>query len=270
MLCGTRSFSDIDDGGGSRASSPRPPKLSKLKQSLSLDRGKKQIGNPYSKEGLDKFEKLVAELEAKKEEVLLKKKKKASSDQDSTSTTIVRFKYNSDTGDWIPIIVRLQPEAEKAESSKEKPIRAPPTPTTTEEKGVIVKQEEAAGEKKVEKGATCRHFWASTMMIVAVVLVVVVLIVSCCFVLIGRAFVVCSATILWYVVPMMMNSEASGISWDWKVYGKRLMISTTDKWLASRKLGVAPPPSSSSMNVKKKGSDHVILVSKPRRSAVHD
>ncbi|KAJ6808261.1 uncharacterized protein M6B38_166335 [Iris pallida] len=233
MFCGTRSFSgDIDDGG-SRASSPRP-KLSKLKQSLSLDRGKKQISNPYSKEGLDKFEKLVAELEAKKEEVLLKKKK--GSDQDST-TTIVRFKYNSDTGDWIPIVVRLQPpeEAKKA-------LRA--STTTTEEREVVTK-EEAAGEKKVERSIDVQHFWA--MMIVVVV---VVLLVSCCFLLIGRAFVVCSATILWYVLPMVNNSEGS---WDWKVCGKRLMIST-DKWLA-RNLGVVAPSSSSSssssMNVKK-------------------
>ncbi|KAJ6801969.1 uncharacterized protein M6B38_192860 [Iris pallida] len=235
MFCGTRSFSgDIDDDGGSRASSPRP-KLSKLKQSLSLDRGKKQISNPYSKEGLDKFEKLVAELEAKKEEVLLKKnKKKKGSDQDSTTTTIVRFKYNSDTGDWIPIVVRLQPpeEAKKA-------LRAS---TTTEEREVVIK-EEVAGEKKVGRSIDVQHFWAMRI----VVVVVVVLLVSCCFLLIGRAFVVCSATILWYVAPMMNNSEGS---WDWKVCGKRLMIST-DKWLA-RNLGVvAPSSSSSSMNVKK-------------------
>ncbi|KAJ6806205.1 uncharacterized protein M6B38_176115 [Iris pallida] len=208
MLCGTRSFSDVDEG--SRAPSSRPrPRLSKLKQSLSLDRGKKQFSNkinPYSSEGLDKFEKLLAELAEKKKQVLLRKGYNNDDGDDS-----VRFRYNSDTGDWVPTIVKKPAETKKK-------VRVP------KEKEVV---KQHVGNKVV---INKRSRWNAHSHCWLIALLLLLLLLSCF--MFGRAFVVCSATIVWYLVP----------NWNLK------RLSTDPKWLGRNYLRVNAPAYSSSMN----------------------
>lgn len=219
MLCGTRSFSDIDEG--SRAPSSRP-RLSKLKQSLSLDRGKKQTissKNPYSSEGLDKFEKLLAELAEKKRQVLLRKGCYNDDDGDGS----VRFRYNSDTGDWVPTIVK-KPAAE----TKKKQVRVPKEKEVA--KQLVGNDNKVAIDKRSRWNAHS-HDCRLINVVVVVVLLLLLLIILSCF-MFGRTFVVCSATILWYLVP----------NWNLK------RLSTDQKWLGRNYLRVNAPAYSSSTN----------------------
>lgn len=223
MFCGTRSFSCVDadaDDEGSWASSRRrpkkPPPTSKLKLKLKqkkkksslsvvLGRSAKNRPNPYSASGLDKFEKLLAELEAEKREILLKKKGSGGDDT-------VRFRYSS-AEERIPIVIK-----------RPQPPPPPPSPAKKKKKK---KKNAAAAAEEVEKlqlvatNSTREVFddksrrsacwnWRSVpwwAVVAALVLLCMVF---------GRAFAVSWAAILWYMVPMMKWDGGRRRSWNLK------------------------------------------------------
>ncbi|KAJ6814845.1 uncharacterized protein M6B38_138545 [Iris pallida] len=198
MFCGTRSFSHVDDG--SWAPSPRP-KRSKLKKSLSvLDSRAKPNTNPYSAHGLDKFERLLAELDARKKSVLALK--------NGSSEDTVRFRY-ANTDDWIPIVIKRphpSPPPPPPKKEEKKAAAAAPVAAAAE----VEKLEAADGvasaaedhRKVAEKRRPTRWEWSVQSWAVVVVVVLMCLV-------FGRAFAVCCATILWYVAPMMKCGESS-------------------------------------------------------------
>ncbi|RWR77959.1 hypothetical protein CKAN_00646400 [Cinnamomum micranthum f. kanehirae] len=93
MFCG--SFSHVDDDpltprSSSSFTSPSssPPRKSRRKEK-----------NPYANRGRDKFEALLADLEARREKIMAKV-----GDKD---VFLVRF-AQSDTRDWVPIVVKAK------------------------------------------------------------------------------------------------------------------------------------------------------------------
>ncbi|ONK59900.1 uncharacterized protein A4U43_C08F12110 [Asparagus officinalis] len=199
MFCGKRSFSQIDT-----EPLPTSPKGSKLKQSLSMTKKKKQSSssNPYSTSGLDKFEKVLEELDKKKEKILLRAR--------SQGGATVRFTYRSDSDDWIPIIIKKREPREakdaKAKSSRPRVTKrlssAPPSmkvekglEVTKEPKEVVTESKDIIKVKKrgVYGWGVC--FWSLVIVLVLVLLVF------------GRSFAICWTAIWWYLVPLMKGKS---------------------------------------------------------------
>lgn len=210
MFCGTRSFSCVDaDADGSWASSRRrpkkPPPTSKLKLKLKqkkkksslsvvLGRSAKNRPNPYSASGLDKFEKLLAELEAEKREILLKKK---GSGEDDT----VRFRYSS-AEERIPIVIKRPPPpppppAKKKEKEKKNAAAAAVAAEEVEKLQLVATNSTREVFDDKSRRSACWN-WRSVPWWAVVAAALVLL----CMVF-GRAFAVSWAAILWYMVPMM-------------------------------------------------------------------
>ncbi|KAJ6816004.1 uncharacterized protein M6B38_419190 [Iris pallida] len=218
MFCGTRSFSRVDaDDDGSWASSRRRPKPSsklklkkKTKKSLSALGGRsgKNRSNPYSASGLDKFAKLLAELEAEKREIL---RKKGSAGEDT-----VRFRYGS-AEERIPIVIKRpqSPPAKKKNATKillkkEKEDVDDAAEAERAQAPVVTN----GGTRKVFSKGWCWN-WSGVVPWWAVVVAVVLL----CM-MFGRAFAVSWAAILWYMVPMMKcdRRKEYGKSWLGRVF----------------------------------------------------
>ncbi|KAK1269423.1 hypothetical protein QJS04_geneDACA006233 [Acorus gramineus] len=99
MFCGSASLTHIDDD----LWEPSTPTCG-LRRKVNK--------NPYSDRGLDKFEKVLAELEARKEKIV-------SETGSEGPIPVIHFVY-SNSQEWVPIIVRPPPSQEK---KQEPPIK---------------------------------------------------------------------------------------------------------------------------------------------------
>ncbi|KAK1292944.1 hypothetical protein QJS10_CPB17g02238 [Acorus calamus] len=100
MFCGSASLTHIVDDDLWEPSTPTCGLRRKVNK------------NPYSDRGLDKFEKVLAELEARKEKIV-------SETGSEGPIPVIRFFY-SNSQEWVPIIVRPPPSQEK---KQEPPIK---------------------------------------------------------------------------------------------------------------------------------------------------
>ncbi|KAJ6851065.1 uncharacterized protein M6B38_262985 [Iris pallida] len=219
MFCGTRSFSRVDaDDDGSWASSRRRPKPSsklklrkKTKKSLSALGGRsgKNRSNPYSASGLDKFAKLLAELEAEKREILRKK---------GSGEDTVRFRYGS-AEERIPIVIKRpqSPPAKKKNTTKilSKKEKEDVDDAAEAERAQAEAVTNGGTRKAVSKSSWCWNWWSGVVPWWAVAVAVVLLCMT-----FGRAFAVSWAAILWYMVPMMKcdRRKEYGKSWLGRVF----------------------------------------------------
>lgn len=204
MLCGNKSFNLVDDHDSC-----------KKKQSSSSS-----SQNPFSASGLDKFEKVLQELDRKKAKVLLRAK--------SHGDASVRFTYKLESEDWIPIIIRKS-EAKEAEvrpakaSGPRKRLSAPPSLRVERGSGggVVNKMRRVVswelGRSYAWRGGQC---WA---LVIIVTLVVASL-------MIGRSFAICWATVSWYLAPLV-SGGSSGLR------GRELGRGVSGKRLRRKELG---------------------------------
>lgn len=193
MFCGTRSFSHVDWDDGSPGSKTLSQSLSVAKKKRRKKQSSKQ--NPYSTTGLDRFEKILQELDKQKEKVMLRSK--------SFGDATVRFTYKMGSEDWIPIIIRKK-EAEEEVNEKArrrttteanvvpKRLEVMPSLKVRESKGVLVNKTRVVGR---EPRSWC---W----------LLVIVLILG--LLMFGRSFAICWTTMLWYLVPMVRGGPSKG------------------------------------------------------------
>ncbi|KAL0924799.1 hypothetical protein M5K25_005657 [Dendrobium thyrsiflorum] len=104
MFCGVSSFSHVDD----ELSSPSTPRGTKKKHSSTNNK------NPYSSRGLEKYNSVLSELEAKKEKIMAGRTGSVDGE-----VPMVRFMY-SKSQDWVPIVVRLKDENNSSPLSPKK------------------------------------------------------------------------------------------------------------------------------------------------------
>jgi len=191
MFCGTRSFSQNDSG-----KTPATwPKGSKLKQKKQPRHSK---NNPYSSAGMDKFERILAELDARKERIM----SRARSQGDAT----VRFTYRPDSEDWIPIIIKKRELREEKAKAASKRLSAPPSMKAEKRELEEIKKDGKEDVRKCKEVREVRrrrrYSWWNCYWPLVIVLVLVLLV-------FGRSFAICWTTICWYLVPIMKSGEKS-------------------------------------------------------------
>ncbi|XP_068657659.1 uncharacterized protein [Aristolochia californica] len=226
MLCGSRSFSHVDEGPWS----PEAPRRSR----------KKGNHNPYSNRGLDKFSIVLAELENRREKIM--------SQMGPHEVPLVRFVY-SKSEDWVPIVVKLRhPKEEKKSTGPAKPrtqvrsasarflsnseatqksvngfsdkneAAAPLTMTTTTTTA-------ASDHKKMKKCFSWRlkqggmgiTRWRS-----AYCWPLILILILLCLAMFGRSFAIICTSVWWYTVPILKGENEDFRKSLKKDYGRRM------------------------------------------------
>ncbi|KAK1274992.1 hypothetical protein QJS04_geneDACA001717 [Acorus gramineus] len=226
MFCGGASLTHMDEDDLWGPSTPRGGGGSRRKQ---INK------NPYSARGLDKFEKVLAELEARREKIV-------SQTGSQGPVPEIRFVY-SNSQEWVPIIVRQppppppQPNKKLQEELLMKAANPIPTslpnqkneesmvavPVTLDDnnnkKKKIMKKSLSMSERGgiVENMLRWRfsYYWPVVMILILL-----------CLVMSGRTFAIFCTSIWWYMVPSIRGggsySKRRSISMGKKEYGRRL------------------------------------------------
>ncbi|KAG2302516.1 hypothetical protein Bca52824_031167 [Brassica carinata] len=170
--------------------------MSPLRSSCSLPRkSRKPTKNPYSNRGLDKFSKLLSELDEKRQSIYSKK-------LDSGGPPLVRFVFTS-SGECVPVVIRssylqkktkdVAPAAKvKAVVNESKTEETKKTEPETEEKQSCVLNE------NLKKIARPNRFFSVTVILVLILLV-----------FFGRSVAIMVTCIAWYLVPTIKEQSGS-------------------------------------------------------------
>lgn len=213
MFCG--SFSHVDDdpltprsSSSSTSPSSSPPRKSRRKEK-----------NPYANRGRDKFEALLADLEARREKIMAKVGEK--------DGFLVRF-AQSDTRDWVPIVVKAkdpkQLRSNAIEGKKWAVQHKSPVGSSS------AKEVDSAAAAAVSDGRMNKRFllkeknqgvfmnmqWPSYYW--SAVLIMILL----CLVMFGRSFAILCMSIWWYFVPTMKGGNVNMKRSNKKGYGRGL------------------------------------------------
>lgn len=212
MFCG--SFSHVDDDpltprSSSSFTSPSssPPRKSRRKEK-----------NPYANRGRDKFEALLADLEARREKIMAKV-----GDKD---VFLVRF-AQSDTRDWVPIVVKAKDPKQLRSNAIEGKKRAfqhksAVGTSSAKEMGSAAaavsdgRMNKTLSLKEKNHGVFMNLQWPSYYW--SAVLIMILL----CLVMFGRSFAILCMSIWWYFVPTMKGGNVNMKRSNKKGYGRGL------------------------------------------------
>ncbi|KAG9440552.1 hypothetical protein H6P81_020717 [Aristolochia fimbriata] len=222
MLCGSRSFSHVDEAPWA----PEAPR-----------RTRKKNRNPYSGRGLDKFARVLAELEARREKIV--------SQMGPQEVPLVRFAY-SNSEDWVPIVVKLKnpkgekiadpvkprnhhqfrrsasacfhPVSETAQKSVlEKKEAAPPLTTTTTTESEQRKTKRSFSWKLKQGGIGTLMKWRPAYNWPLVFVLILL-----CLAVFGRSFAIICTSVWWYMAPILTGQSEDLRKSLKKDYGRRM------------------------------------------------
>ncbi|KAJ0265918.1 hypothetical protein HA466_0021260 [Hirschfeldia incana] len=194
--------------------------MSPCRSSCSLPRkSRKASKNPYSNRGLDKFSKLLSELDEKRQSIYSKK-------LDSDGPPLVRFVFTS-SGECVPVVIKssylhkqkktkdVAPAAAKVKAvvNESKTEETTKTEPETEEKQSCVLNE------NLKKIARPNRFFLLTVILVLVLLV-----------LFGRSVAIMFTCVAWYLVPTIKEQSGKRGSYSYamrkKDFARKLSIET--------------------------------------------
>ncbi|KAJ4878417.1 ZCF37 [Raphanus sativus] len=202
--------------------------MSPCRSSCSLPRkSRKSSKNPYSNRGLDKFSKLLSELDEKRQSIYSKK-------LDSGGPPLVRFVFTS-SGECVPVVIRssylhkqkktkdVAPAAKvKTVVNESKTEETKKTELETEEKQSCVLNENL---KKIVLNENLKKITRPNRFLPLTVLLVLVLLV-----LFGRSVAIMFTCIAWYLVPTIKEQSGSRGSSSYamkkKDFARKLSIET--------------------------------------------
>ncbi|KAL1222763.1 hypothetical protein V5N11_022074 [Cardamine amara subsp. amara] len=155
-------------------------------------RGSKEIKNPYSNQGLDKFSALLSELDEKRQSIYAKK-------LDPNGPPLVRFVFTS-SGECIPVMIKTKKTAKKKDAQDDIKVK---TESKAEQEKEIKKIESETEQKQscvlnenLKKISRPNHFFPVTMILVLIFLV-----------FFGRTVSIMCTCIVWYLAPMIKEQS---------------------------------------------------------------
>ncbi|KAL8244362.1 hypothetical protein R6Q59_010620 [Mikania micrantha] len=198
FICGSGNQEDNFEDFCIFPSSPQR-KITRRRHSF-CSRSNKDIKNPYSNRGLDKFEALMADLDGKRQKIYTQK--------GSEDISLVRFVYRN-ANDVKPIVVKIK-DQRKQETFDQKDTKT--TPVSTPKQPVVqqVKPPPVVSEKSISFDQLTRKFdqlrrklgewwrpWYCLPLFVILILVFLAFF--------GRSFAILCTSIGWYLVPKINN-----------------------------------------------------------------
>lgn len=181
IICGRKSSSDEEeDKNGSYTTARSTPKRSKNSK---LNGKESKKGNPYAEGGLDKFYKLLADVEEKKQKIY--------SQIGAEKISLIRFVYSDSFKHVRPIVVRVKNSNSNAL-------------TTSSSVETLLLDERVDDDWNIEENRTLekkkkclnRSCYSFCVMVVLVLLFLAIY---------GRFFAIICATIMWYLVSVNLE-----------------------------------------------------------------
>lgn len=163
---------------------------------------KRKEKNPYSNQGREKFAKVLADLEARKEKIMAQ-----IGEQD---ISIIRFVYSSSHG-WVPIVAKIKNQKEvKIDSTG--PTSLPIQQNSVEEivppSGSMAAVKDVAKlDKKMKKSFSWSLNKNETALWRPCYWPVVVIMILLCLVVFGRSFAIICTAIWWYLMPILTGED---------------------------------------------------------------
>ncbi|KAF8048267.1 hypothetical protein N665_2583s0002 [Sinapis alba] len=192
--------------------------MSPFRSSCSLPRkSRKSSKNPYSNRGLDKFSKLLSELDEKRQSIYSKK-------LDSGGPPLVRFVFTS-SGECVPVVIRSsylhKQKKTKDVSAAEAKVKTVVNESKTEEtKKTELETEEkqsCALNENLKKITRPNRFLPVTVILVLVLLV-----------FFGKSAAIMCTCIAWYLVPTIKEQSGNRGSYSYamkkKDFARKLSI----------------------------------------------
>ncbi|XP_013613192.1 PREDICTED: uncharacterized protein LOC106319421 [Brassica oleracea var. oleracea] len=189
--------------------------ISPFRSSCSLPRkSRKASKNPYSNRGLDKFSKLLSELDEKRQSIYSKK-------LDSGGPPLVRFVFTS-SGECVPVVIRPSYLHKQKKTKDVAPAAAKVKTVVNESKTEETKKTELETEEKqncvlnenLKKITRPNRFLPVTVILVLVLLV-----------FFGRSVAIMCTCIAWYLVPTIREqSGSSSYAMKKKDFARKLSI----------------------------------------------
>ena len=189
--------------------------ISPFRSSCSLPRkSRKASKNPYSNRGLDKFSKLLSELDQKRQSIYSKK-------LDSGGPPLVRFVFTS-SGECVPVVIRSSYLHKQKKTKDVAPAAAEVKTVVNESKTEETKKTELEIEEKqncvlnenLKKITRPNRFLPVTVILVLVLLV-----------FFGRSVAIMFTCIAWYLVPTIKEqSGSSSYAMKKKDFARKLSI----------------------------------------------